>query len=77
MRQGRARLPVGSNLKSSIVKRLYRFALINSIGIIGLVLTLVSVWCLYFTANTDWCIPMFIGGLLTWFYAEVVNPNAK
>ena len=59
------------------MKRVYRFALMNFIGIIGVTLTAVSVWSMYFTANKDWFIPMIFGGLVTWFYLEVVTPKGK
>lgn len=56
---------------------MYRYALMNFIGIFGTALTAVSVWSLYFTANEDWFIPMVLGGLITWFYIEVVTPKGK
>jgi len=59
------------------MKRVYRFAVMNFIGIIGATLTAVSAWSMYFTANKDWFIPMIFGGLLTWFYLEVVAPKGK
>lgn len=59
------------------MRRVYRFALMNLIGIVGATLTAVSVWSLYFTANKDWFIPMIFGGLITWFYIEVVTPTNK
>ena len=59
------------------MRRVYRFALMNLIGIFGTTLTAVSVWSLYFTANEDWFIPMVLGGLITWFYIEVVTPSNK
>ena len=57
------------------MKRVYRFALVNCIGIFGILMTCVSVWCMYFTGNKDWFIPMIFGGLITWFYIEVVTPK--
>lgn len=59
------------------MKRVYRFALMHFIGIVGSLMTMLSVWSLYFTANKDFAVPMVIGGLLTWFYIEVVTPKSK
>tara|TARA_R110001632_G_scaffold68587_3_gene160703 strand:- start:1854 stop:2048 length:195 start_codon:yes stop_codon:yes gene_type:complete len=59
------------------LKRVYRFALINLLGIVGSIGTMLSVMSLYFTANNDFLVPMVFFGLITWFYIEVVVPNNK
>ena len=59
------------------LKRVYRFALINLLGIVGSIGTMLSVMSLYFTANNDFLVPMVFFGLITWFYVEVVIPNNK
>tara|TARA_R110000744_G_scaffold23967_1_gene60511 strand:+ start:468 stop:656 length:189 start_codon:yes stop_codon:yes gene_type:complete len=59
------------------LKRVYRFALINLLGIVGSIGTMLSVMSLYFTANNDFLVPMVFFGLITWFYVEVVIPNKK
>ena len=59
------------------MKRVYRFALVNFIGLVGAVGSMVSVWTMYFTGNRDWLAPFVIFGLITWFYIEVVVPKNK
>ena len=50
------------------MKRAYRFALVNLIGLVGAVGSMISVWTMYFTGNRDWLVPFVIFGLITWFY---------
>lgn len=59
------------------MRRVYRFALMNLIGIVGATLTAVGVWSAYFSMNNDWLILAVFGALVTWFYIEVVTPNNK
>lgn len=59
------------------MKRVYRFALMHFIGIVGSLMTMLSAWSLYFTANKDFVVPMLFGILATWFYIEVVSPKKK
>lgn len=57
------------------MKRVYRFALINLIGLVGLFGFMCSVWGLYFSGNTDYFVGVVFGSLLTWFHIEVVAPK--
>jgi hypothetical protein len=59
------------------MKKVFRYALVNLIGLVSSVCSMVSVWTMYFTGNTDWLVPFVIFGLITWFYIEVVTPNNK
>lgn len=59
------------------MKRVYRWAMFNFIGIVGMLATAIGVWCAYFSLNNDWLVLSLFGGLVTWFYLEVVAPNNK
>ena len=59
------------------MKRVYRFAIINFIGLVGLFGFMCSVWGLYFSGNTDYFVGVVFGSLLTWFHIEVVAPKDK
>lgn len=59
------------------MKKVYRWAMFNFIGIMGMLSTAIGVWCAYFSLNNDWLVLSLFGGLVTWFYLEVVAPNNK
>ena len=59
------------------MKKVYRWAMFNFIGIMGMLATAIGVWGAYFSLNNDWLVLSLFGGLVTWFYIEVVAPNNK
>lgn len=59
------------------MKKVYRWALFNFIGIAGMISTMCGVWFAYFSQNKDWWVLALFGALVTWFYLEVVAPNNK
>jgi len=59
------------------MKKVYRWAMFNFIGLMGMTATMVGVWSAYLSMNNDWLVLAFFGALVTWFYIEVVTPNNK
>lgn len=59
------------------LKRVYRFTIVHMIGLIGGLGIMLSTLSLYFSANSDFLVPMVFFGIVTWFYFEVIAPNNK
>lgn len=59
------------------MKKVYRWAVVHFIGIMGAIATATGVWSAYLSMNNDWFILAIFGALVTWFYLEVVAPNNK
>jgi len=73
--QGKVNL--SKNKKNRKMKKVYRWAIVHFIGIMGAVATATGVWSAYLSQNNDWFILAIFGALVTWFYLEVVAPNNK
>lgn len=59
------------------MKKVYRWAIFNFIGLMGMLATALGAWFAFFSLNNDWMILSVFGALVTWFYVEVVTPQKK